>query len=304
MVRIFVSIINFNGRQNTLDCLSSLNKSDAPGIELHVVLINNSPQEFLEIDHSQYPKLYIYELKNDKNIGFSGGHNKGIEYALKNRAQYILIMNNDVIVDKNMISELYKRAYDDQRSDIISPKIYFAKGHEFHKDRYAKGDLGKVIWYAGGLMDWQNVLGHHRGVDEVDEGQYDHEDTTEFATGACMLVSTDVFKNHMLDEKYFLYYEDLDLCVRAKRKGVNILFAPKAFMWHKNAASSGGSGSQLQDYYISRNRLLFGMKYAPLRSKIVLIAESLRLLFAGRKWQRIGVRDFYLGIFGKGSFGA
>ena len=80
------------------------------------------------------------------------------------------------------------------------------------------------------------------------------------------------------------------------------MYSPKAVLWHKNAGSAGGSGSSLQDYYITRNRLLFGARYAPFRSKLALLKESMMLLAKGRHWQRVGVLDFYLGRFGKGSY--
>jgi GT2 family glycosyltransferase len=110
-------------------------------------------------------------------------------------------------------------------------------------------------------------------------------------------------KAGLFDEKLFLYFEDADLSQRVLRAGYTIIYAPKAVIWHANAASGGGSGSILHDYYITRNRMIFGMKYAPLRSKIALVRESLRLLVSGRQWQKIGIRDFYIGKFGKGSFG-
>lgn len=152
-------------------------------------------------------------------------------------------------------------------------------------------------------MDWNNVIGHHKGVDKVDEGQFDKKEETEFATGTCMLISRAVIeKTGMFDERYFLYYEDNDWCMRIKRAGYKIMYTPKSLVWHKNAASGGGSGSALQDYYITRNRLLFGLNYAPARTKVALIRESFRLLAKGRKWQQIGVRDYFMKKFGKGSY--
>ena len=118
-----------------------------------------------------------------------------------------------------------------------------------------------------------------------------------------MLVSKNVFKNvGFFDERFFLYYEDTDFTMRIKKSGFKLMYAPKALLWHKNAGSSGGVGSTLQDYFISRNRLLFGMKYAPVRAKIALLRESIRILLYGRKWQRAGVRDYYLYRFGKGRY--
>jgi hypothetical protein len=140
-------------------------------------------------------------------------------------------------------------------------------------------------------------------VDEVDHQQYEKVEETEIATGCCMLIRKEVFRKvGLFEDKYFLYYEDSDLCMRVKRKGFKILYVPSSIIWHKNAGSAGGSGSQLQDYYITRNRLLFGSKFAPIRSKIALFKESLRLLFSGRRWQKQGVVDFYLGRLGKGNY--
>lgn len=101
------------------------------------------------------------------------------------------------------------------------------------------------------------------------------------------------------DERYFLYLEDADFSQRAKRKGWKILYWPRAILWHKVSQSSG-IGSQLNDYYITRNRLLFGMTYAGVRAKLALLKESVKLMFVGRKWQRAGVADFYMGRFGHG----
>ena len=152
-------------------------------------------------------------------------------------------------------------------------------------------------------MDWKNVIGAHRGVDEVDKGQFDTVETIDYASGCCMLIKRSVLeKVGLFDDRYFLYYEDADFSERVKRKGSEILFCPKAVLWHKNAESAGGSGSDLQDYYISRNRLLFGVKYAPIRSKIALIKEGWKIARSGRKWQRQGIIDFYSQKFGKGSY--
>lgn len=151
-------------------------------------------------------------------------------------------------------------------------------------------------------MDWDNVLGGNRGVDEVDLGQYDKTEETDFATGACMFIRRDALeKAGLFDEKYFMYLEDVDLCQRTREAGFGVMYAPKGYLWHKVARSSG-IGSSLNDYYLTRNRLLFGMRYAKLRAKGALLREAFKLLLFGRKWQRQGVLDFYLGRFGRGNF--
>ena len=285
MKHVVISLLNFNGKKNTLECLESLKNVKRDNFKLTIVVVDNastdaSPSVISNLK-SQISNLKF--IKNANNLGFAGGNNVAIKYALENGANYVLILNNDTYVDKNFLEELLKASEKDEKIGILVPKIYFAPGFEFHKDRYRKNELGKVFWYAGGKMDWANVIGHHRGVDEVDRGQFDKTEETELATGCCMLIKREVIDRvGMFDDKYFLYYEDADLCVRAKKNGFKIMFVPKSIIWHKNAGSAGGSGSVLQDYYITRNRLLFGFRYAPIRSKFALFRESLGILFRGR----------------------
>src|SRR3989344_420271 len=298
-MKVFIIILNFNGKDDTLACIESVEKLEVGSETLEVIIVDNGSSQRLMINDEG-----LKIIRNEKNLGYAGGNNIGITYALAHGADYILVLNNDTIVDKNLVSELLITARSNEKIGIVAPKIYFAKGYEFHKDRYKESERGKVFWYAGGKMDFANVLGSHRGVDEVDSGQYEKEEETDFASGCCMLVKREVFEKvgGGFDEKYFLYYEDNDLSQKAKRNGFKIVYSPKAVLWHKNAGSVGGSGSTLQDYYITRNRLLFGMRYAPLRAKVALMRESLRLLSSGRRWQKQGVVDFYLERFGKGTY--
>jgi GT2 family glycosyltransferase len=116
-----------------------------------------------------------------------------------------------------------------------------------------------------------------------------------------MLIKSEVLeKVGLFDDKYFLYYEDADLDIRIKNAGYDIYYVPKAVLKHVNASSSGGAGNRLQDYLLTR--MLFGMRYAPFKSKIALIKQSIKLLLGGRSEQKRAIRDFYLGRWGKGSF--
>lgn len=315
MKHVIISLLNFNGKKNTLDCLKSLENVERDNLKLTIVVVDNASTDGSVEAIQNYPPAFAFAkrlragnskikiIKNEKNLGFSGGHNVAMKYALKNGADYVLILNNDTYVDKYSLTELLKVAGKDSNVGILVPKIYFAPGFEYHKDRYSKNEIGKVLWYAGGEMDWANVIGHHRGVDEVDKGQFNKTENTEFVTGCCMLLKKEVIDRiGMFDDKYFLYYEDADLAMRAKISGFKIAYVPKSIIWHKNAGSAGGSGSVLQDYYITRNRLLFGFRYAPARSKLALFRESLSLLLKGRRWQKRGVIDFYLGKLGRGSY--
>lgn len=302
MKKIAIVILNYKNIADTLDCIASLEKVHIDDFSLSIILVNNDTENTYTLSDFK-TKFPLEIINNPINNGFSGGNNVGIKKALLQGVEYVLLLNNDTLVDPSFVKELVKSANLQPNSGALSPKIYFAKGCEFHKTRYTKEELGKVLWYAGGLMDWRNVIGTHRGVDEVDKGQYDEESTTDFVTGCCMLIPSDVLKKiGILDERYFLYYEDSDLSERIKRAGFSLSFVSRAIIWHKNGGAAGGSGSSLQDYYISRNRLLFGMTYAPMKSKIALVRESLSILLRGRKWQKTGVKDFYLRKFGKGSY--
>ena len=306
-MKVAVIILNWNRKKDTIECLDSFGQVQPSNYELEIVVVDNASsdgsQKAVEKEFKIITKknLSCTQIENATNLGFAAGNNVGMKYALDSGADYLLVLNNDTEIDQDLISMLLKVAKSHPKSGAIVPKIYFAKGFEFHK-RYKKQDLGKVIWYAGGDIDWNNVYGTNHGVDEVDKGQFEKTREVDFATGACVFLKSDALKDiGLFDEKYRLYLEDADLSQRLKKNGWNVLYTPKTHIWHKVAQSSG-IGSDLNDYYISRNRLLFGMRYASLRAKIALIRESIKLLLSGRKWQKAGIRDFYLGKFGKGSW--
>ncbi len=300
-MKVSIVILNWNGKEFIFGCLDSVRKLKTENWKLETVVVDNaSTDDSVEEIEKKYEDIKI--LRNQKNLGFAEGNNVGIRYALKNGADYVLILNPDTIIDENLVVQLIKVAEKDEKVGLASPKVYFAPGYEFHKNRYQKDESGKVIWYAGGIIDWDNILSPHRGVDEVDRGQYNKVVETDYASGSCMLIKKEVLeKIGLFDKKLFLYWEDSDLSQRAKRAGWKVLYVPQAKIWHKVAASSA-IGSALNDYYLTRNRLLFGLRYARLRTKFALFRDSLRILLKGRKWQRIGARDFYLGRFGKGSY--
>ena len=151
-------------------------------------------------------------------------------------------------------------------------------------------------------MDWKNAQSVHIGVDEVDQGQYDKSHKINFATGCCILLKREVLETiGLFDKKYFLYYEDADFSQRITKSGYEIYYVPSAILYHDNAGSSG-SGSELHDYFLSRNQMIFGMRYAPLKTKAALIRQSLRLIRNGRQYQKKGIVDFYLSRFNIGTY--
>ena len=295
-MKISIVVLNFNGLKETLECLDSLRRLENNKNTIEIIVVDNASQDGSVEALSNLKDIDL--ITSPKNLGYSGGNNLGIKRAQDRKADWILVINNDTIVDKNLVTNLVKSA---SKGDILVPKIYFAPGYEFHKSRYKKSDLGKVIWYAGGRIDWENIIGIHIGVDEVDSGQFSKKLEIDLATGACMFINKKVFeKVGTFDEKYFLYLEDADFCVRAKKAGFRIIFEPSGIIWHKNAATTGGSGSNLQDYFITRNRLLFAFKYAKIRTKFAVLRQVIRQ--ATNPVKRMALFDFLTLRFEKGSF--
>ncbi len=306
MVKVSIIILAYNGIDLTLEVLANLAQLDLTGIKVETIVVDNASKDDTVAKLRQYklPNMPFRLIENKINLGFAAGNNVGIDMAIKSGADYVLLLNNDIILPKNLVKVLTETAEKNDRIGAVAPKMYFAKGFEFHKDRYKETELGKVIWYAGGILDKNNVYSDHRGVDEVDLGQYDKEEETDFANGACAFLRVKALKEvGYLKENYFLYWEDTELSQRMKSAGWKIIYTPKTHLWHKVSVAAGGPGGETNDYFLSRNRLAFGMQYCRLRTKLALLMDSLRLLVKGRKWQKMGVVDFYLGRMGKGSWG-
>ena len=300
MINVSVIILNWNRKNDTQECIRSCKNLNKKNLNIEIIVVDNASEDG-SISFLKKQKEIAF-LKNKKNLGFAEGNNVGIKYALKNKADYVLVLNNDTKLHKDILVQLVKEAQKRKDGGAFSPKIYFAKGYEFHKDRYKKSELGKVFWSAGGEIDWNNVYGKNRGVDEVDFGQYEKVEETDFCTGACVLYRVQALKKvGLFDERYFMYLEDLELSVRMNKKKWKNYYVPKAILWHKVAQSSG-IGSNLNDYFITRNRLLFGMTYASIRTRVALVREAVRLFFIGRQWQRVGVMDYFTGNLYKGSW--
>lgn len=297
-MKVAVITVNYNGKKDTLEFLESLRKLQTTNYELRTIVVDNASSDgsVSEIKN-QFPGVDI--LQTGQNLGFSGGYNKGLGYAKIWGADYFLLVNNDTLIkDPDLVLELIKTVQSDSKIGLVSPKIYFAPGFEFHKDRYKKEDLGKVIWFAGGKFDWDNIGSVHRGIDEVDKGQYDVVEEVGIFSGACVLIKKEVLeKLDGLDEKYFLYFEDSDLAKRATEVGFRIYYNGKVSLYHK-VSQSTGIGSKITDYYHTRNRLIFGMKYGKPRTIFALLREALKLILVGRPAQRQGVLDYYLGLTG------
>lgn len=302
MGKISLITVNRNNSKDTVEFLESLKNLAIPeGWQVETVLVDNgSTDDSVAVIKSKFPQIKILGLK--ENEGFVGGFNRGMKWAIKQAADYLLLLNNDTLIeDPGLLKKLLVTIQSDPQIGLVCPKIHFARGFEYHRKRYKKSQLGKVIWYAGGEIDWQNVYAVHRGVDEVDQGQYDSIEVVEFASGCCLLLRAEaVSKVGLFSKAYFANFEDADFGLRLKKAGFKLIYQGKTSLWHKVARTSGGIGSGFHDYFLTRNRLIFGFRWAPLKTKFALLKEALRFLFSGREFQKLAIRDFLLRKWGRG----
>jgi len=292
-------IVNYNTDTETHQCLTSLRQIHSSGFKHQIVIVDNGSRETFALTKKEL-ELPVEVVRSESNLGFTGGNNLGITYALdKYQSDYVLLLNNDTYVNPTFLREMCSFSHKHPQYGLICPKIYFARGYEYHQI-YRPSDRGNVLWYGGGSIDWPNLLCFHRAVDEVDRGQVDSQLTSDFATGCCVLIKREVLeKIGLFDERYFLYLEDVDLSVRAEAAGYGIGFASQAKVWHKNAGSSGGAGSTLHQYYQTRNRLLFGLMHGSWRNKITTVSYLVRLLFSSLKAEKTAAIDLLLLRLGK-----
>lgn len=251
--KIGIVIVNYNGGDYQNDALKTIFASSYSNFEV-IIVDSASRDNSIELAKNEYPLIHV--LLQDDNVGVAKGNNIGIRYALDElETEYILLMNNDIELDKNTLKELIERA--DEKT-VTVPKIYYYEPHD-------------MLWFAGGKMYWNRGESGHIGNFETDNGQYDEEKIIEYSPTCCMLLHRNVFeKIGYIDETVFMYFDDTDLCVRMNEAGFRIKYVPSAFMWHKVSSSGGGMDSKVYVYYNFRNKFYFMDKY---RDRLVFPAR-------------------------------
>jgi GT2 family glycosyltransferase len=243
--KVVIIILNWNGKENTVNCLNSASSITYDNYEA-LVVDNHSIDGSVECFEKEYPEITL--IKNSTNLGFAEGNNVGIRRALEGGADYVLLLNNDTIVDRYFLDRLVAAAETDQTIGFAGPKIYYLD-HE--------GD-GHVISFAGGAVNMWIGRSRHRGLDQLDLGQYDGVTEVDYVEGSCVLAKKGALDHiGLLDATYFSYWEDVDWCTRGGKAGYKSIYVPTARIWHK-PSSSNVSGTKT--YYRTRNRLWFVRK--------------------------------------------
>jgi len=245
---VAVVILTWNGKALTLDCLRSLEAVTTSDVRVMVV-DNASTDGTIDAVRARYGER-VSIVVNSSNLGFAGGNNVGIRKALDDGARFVLLLNNDTTVDPALIEELLGPMRESSAIGIAAPKIYYAQP----VDR---------IWYAGGEISFWKGTARHVGIRQVDRGQYDEPRDVAYATGCALMVRREVFERvGYLDQSYRAYFEDADLCMRARRAGFRIRYLPRARVWHRISASTGGQLSRAKVRRKLASSLRFFRAYA------------------------------------------
>ncbi|MDE6627133.1 MAG: glycosyltransferase family 2 protein [Lachnospiraceae bacterium] len=241
--KVGIVIVNYNGLNYQNEAIRSIKEQTYSNYEI-IVVDNNSTDGSIKELKKEFEDVHVIETGD--NLGVAAGNNIGILYALKLGAEYVMLLNNDIILSTDLMEILVEKA---SEQVITVPKIFYY-------------DKKKIIWSAGGYVDWKTGTPHHIGLNQCDGSTFRLERYVEIAPTCCMLIHKNVFKHvGKMDERYFMYYDDTDFCVRANLKGYKILYVPSAVMWHKVNSSSGGLDSKITRYYCARNILYFMDKY-------------------------------------------
>ncbi|KAF5043845.1 Glycosyl transferase family 2 [anaerobic digester metagenome] len=203
-----------------------------------------------EISHiPSNKKLTI--IKNNANYGFAEGNNIGIRYVLKSfSSDYILLLNNDTVVDKKFLNELLKVAKNDEKIGFLGPKTYY---YNYNGDK-------NVINFAGGKLNIKKGKASHLGLKEIDNNQHNEIKKVDYIEGSCLLIKRNVLEEiGLLDLNYFAYWEEIDLCIRGLKEGYISIYVPKSKIWHKVSQSVN---NEIKTYYLNRNRIWFMKKYS------------------------------------------
>lgn len=296
MTKISIVVLQFNNSRDTIRCLESVKELNWQNFE--VVIVDNAS----EIQHLNNIRLFVESqekigerrfklIASRSNLGYAGGNNLGIKYALENGADYILILNPDTTVGKNLLKGLVRAVEKRKAVGIIGPAT---------KEKGRTVYCGKIFWLRPELE--HVAIKPRKGVLGKDF----------YIPGSAMLVRREVFeKVGGFDEKYFLYFEDADFCMRARKAGFKLVIMPDVLIRHKVSSSTSDLGSVILLRYHYRNALLFNWKNGPWYIKIalfpwsrfVIIKQAVKILL--RKNVPIsrailnGTLDFYRGRFGK-----
>lgn len=288
-----IVVVHYGSNKDTLACLRSIKKIKT---KTAVIVVDNGTQTITSNQlTSILPQTVL--IKNKTNKGFSFGVNTGVHHALKQQTDYILVLNNDVIVENNILEELQK-PFQNPKVGITGCMIVY------------KNDVRK-IWFAGGVLHTLFGITRHPYMNKlVTDTQARKNRIVDFITGSAMMVKREVFEQiGYFSEDYFMYWEDVDFCYRAIKKNYLCYYVGKPLVHHAVSASSGVTGTNkltpIRAYYYARNPFVFanrnnilplGLLPGQLLIRLPYYFFSVENLYAAKmyiKGVRDGIKEFY-----------
>ncbi len=242
---VAIIILNYNGLNDTLDCLESVYALDYPKFEAIVIDNGSKIKPRLPI-LKKFPQTTV--LENTNNLGFAEGCNTGIKYALKNNHRYILLLNNDTVINKNLLKEFVKAAHAKKNGGIFGAKIlsYYQKDTIDNFGSFFCSKTGQFLQNGSGC--------------KADLKKFNQKKQADYVCGGSFFIKAEIFqKIGFLEKTFFLMWEEVDFCYRAKKAGYQIWIVPKALIWHKISASFTG-GKIHTKYFWWRGRLLWAKR--------------------------------------------
>jgi hypothetical protein len=224
--KVSIIILNWNGWEDTIECLESLYKITYPNYEV-IVVDNGSTNDSLKQIKKVINKNNTRIIENKENLGFAEGNNVAMREVMKvGKSKYVLLLNNDTVVDKEFLSELVKTGESDEKVGIVGSILYY----------YDEPDK---IWRSGGKMNWLTGKPNHIFRDYKDKEKISIESKVEHVVGCSFLIKLDILKKiGLLDKLYFCYFEETDLCIKANKLDYRVYLNTKSKVWHKVSKSS------------------------------------------------------------------
>jgi GT2 family glycosyltransferase len=282
--KVCIIILNWNGLDDTIECLESLKKLSYP--DHHVLIVDNGSTGNDVSEIKARFADYVHIIENPKNYGFTVGNNMGIKYARTLfKPDYYLLLNNDTVVAPDFLDYLVKSTDSNTTTGMTVPKVYY---YEL-PDHFQTVGVKHHMW-TGQISP--------TGRGERDRGQFDQKREVNSVMGCCMLIKSEVIDIvGLLDEDYFCYREETDYCLRILKAGYKIFYVPESKIWHKTpvrknlfSPKTGNKKSPFKAiYYLTRNNFLLMKKQATRLQYTIYIL----IFFIYELWFRLGVCLFY-----------
>jgi GT2 family glycosyltransferase len=271
--RVAAVVVNYNGKEITLQAVESLRRMSYSNFDL-VVLDNASTDGSPEAIAAAYPDLR--QVRVEVNRGSASGYAHGFRWAFENGYDYVLLLNNDIEVEPDLLTELVKVAESAPDVGCVGPKCYF------HGDR-------RRLWSAGGILRFRESITRERGYGEIDRGQYDRDAEVDYVNGCAILIRRAAAEAAgMWDDVFYICVDDADFCTRVKRQDFRCLYAHRAVLYHMVAYTTGGY-SPGRNFQFGRSGAIYARRYARLWQWLSYLAfNAAALLVAWLRERRRG----------------